>query len=187
MNRSSRQQPSKLRTPTYLLTTTPPEPASQPAPKPNPYHKAHIVAYIPILLAAGAAGLTSAQLSADQLDEQVWLIFASSGGFLLFTFLDTTIQDKLVDGIKRGALYRFFDSYMPLLLLFLSGFTAEVIEVWPHETLTGRIIGALLTAILASGLLVTMREMGSLGRVLKPKTLDEMDDDVRAAIEARKG
>lgn len=176
---------AKTKTPTYLLATTPPAPATSPVPTPNPYHKWHIVAYIPILLAAGSAGLTSALLSANQLNEQVWLVFATAAGFLLFTFVDTTIQDKVLTGIKRGALYRFTDSYMPLLLLFLSGFTVEIINVWNHELLPGRIMTALITVILATGLLVTMREMGSLGRVLKPETFNEMDDDVRGVVEAR--
>lgn len=166
----------------YVLTATRPDPEQSPEIKQNPYHRWHIAAYIPVLLAAICAGLTSAQLSNDQLDERAWLVFATAGAFVVFTFLDITIQDKLLGGIQRRALYRFTDSYMPLLLLFLSGFISALIDGWADETQTGQIIIIGITVVLLAGLLVTIREMGSLGRVLKPKTLNDMDDDVRKVV-----
>lgn len=154
-------------------------------PIPNPYHKWHLVAYAPVLLTAAFAGLTSAQLTTDPLDENIWWIFATAAGFVVFSFWDLAIQDKWLAGIPRKALYRFTDSYMPLLLLFLSGFVSALISTWDDLELDGYISTSVTTAILLTALLVTIREMGSLGRVLKPKHVEEMDDEVRPVIKAR--
>lgn len=165
--------------PTYILMRTPPIPI------PNPYHKWHLVAYTPVLLTAVFAGLTSAQLTTDPLDENIWWVFATAAGFVGFSFWDLAIQDKWLAGIPRKALYRFTDAYMPLLLMFLSGFVSALISALDGLKVDGYIMSAVITALLLFGLLFTIREMGSLGRVLKPKHIEDMDDQVRPVITAR--
>lgn len=165
--------------PTRILMSTPPTPT------PNPYHKWHLVAYAPVLLTAGFAGLTSYLLTNDPRDENVWWIFATGASFVVFSFWDLAIQDKWLAGIPRTALYRFTDSYMPLLLLFLSSFVSELISTLNGQKLDGYIMSAGITTILLLALLITIREMGSLGRVLKPEHLELMDDQVRPVVKAR--
>lgn len=175
--------------PTYTLTSTPPPspspphiiPASGPARTKNPYRKWLWVAPIPILLTPVCASLTGLLLK----DSEPYWAFAAAGALLLFTFLDNAMQDKWLAGIRRTGLHRFTDSYMPLLLLFASGLITEVMSVWDvtdGQTQLGLVLIGLVTLV---GLGFTIAEMGSLGRVLKPKFVEEMQDEVREVILSR--
>lgn len=175
---------------TYTLTSTPPPSPSPPrciisvsvpARTKNPYRKWLWVAPIPILLTPVCASLTGLLMK----DSNPYWAFAAAGALLLFTFLDNAMQDKWLAGIRRTWLHRFTDSYMPLLLLFASGIITEVMSVWDvtdGQTQLGLVVIGVLTLI---GVGFTIAEMGSLGRVLKPKFVEEMHDEVREVILSR--
>lgn len=170
---------------THLLSTAPPQPAepidSQATTK-NPYRKWHVVVFIPTFVLAVLAGILGLQFVAEG---RYWtLCFIVL--FVGIQFVEYTISDKLLAGIHRPLLSRIFDSPLTAMWLLVSLLTPAIFDQWAEFSgLIDRVfmIGLLVGVYLV--ILVTAREMGSLGRVVKPKTIEAMDTDVREAVERR--
>ncbi|MDN5704325.1 MAG: hypothetical protein L0G71_03095 [Yaniella sp.] len=170
---------------TRLLSTTPPQPVEPVGPQTttkNPYRKWHIAVYTPTLALTVIAGILGLQVVAE---DRYWATVCIVP-FVAIQFVEYTISDKLLDGIHRPLSHRIFDSPLTALWLLASLLTPAVVAQWhafhgwPDRVL---MIGLLVIVYLA--ILVTAHEMGSLGRVVKPKTIEAMDIDVREVIAQR--
>ena len=167
-----------------LLSTAPPQPAELTDPQAtvkNPYRKWHIAVCIPPTVLAVVAGILGLQV----VEKGPSWIFGA--GFLLFIgtqFVEHTISDKLLAGVYRPSRPRFFDAFITAMWLLTSLLAPALFDQWaeiPGLLNHGMMIGIYLVYVLAIGVLV--HETGSVGRVVNPKTLDEMDTEVREVVE----
>lgn len=154
----------------HLLTSTPP------GERPNPHHKWHLVAYLPLVFIIVSGGALS---SAAVLDSLWWI--AAAVLFLAATFFDFQITDTLAGTLRRTWFERFCDAYTPLLVLMTSTGVSVLINEALHYSTGAIVTGSVIVSVVIVAVLVTVRETGSVGKVVKPKTVGEMEPEVRYA------
>lgn len=169
--------------PTYLLTSTPPEPPEPQGNWTNPYHKLHILAYVPTVVIMVCSGI----LTTPTLLDQPGAMIGVGALFVIATFCDFLITDSTSGLIRRRWFERFIDSYLPLLLLFGSTGVSIAVTDWSAADADGRVFTVFGVLLAIFAVLFTVREMGALGSVVNPKTLLAMDEDVREALPYTRG
>lgn len=169
--------------PTYLLTSTPPEPPEPQENWTNPYHKLHILAYVPTVVIMVCSGI----LTTPTLLDQPGAMIGVGALFVIATFCDFLITDSTSGLLRRRWFERFIDSYLPLLLLLGSTTVSIAATEWSGTDAGGRVFTVCVMLLAIFAILFTVREMGALGSVVRPKKLLAMDEDVREALPHTRG
>lgn len=153
-------------------------PESEPPDGLNPYHRYHLLAYVPLLLITTASG----GLGSAQVYSHLGWFIVTSAVFIIATFIDFMITDRLLARVERTWFYRLMDAYLPLLLVLSSAGVTLALEEFSDYSAGGRVVGIALVSVVLFAVVIGVREIGSLGRVVKPKTIAEMEPEVAMVL-----